>query len=129
MKIILVTLGALLSISASAGQAKLTWSFDNRTVSGQPVTVSQFRIYYGMQGQPLSTIINLGPPAPLPWRVVNGIATYSKTYDRPEWTPNSTWCFQMTALANSEESAPSNMICRTFPEDPNAPVLIDIVTP
>lgn len=128
MRVLIIAL-MLVSAQAMAGIAKLNWTFDNRTISGAPVTVTQFRVYYGANGQPLTTIINLGPPAPSPWKVVSGVGYYAKTLTVPEWVPASQWCFQMSAWAGPEESARSNQRCFTFPEDPNAPVLIDIVAP
>ena len=125
----LITLFLVFSASAHAGTAKLTWSHNGQSFDGSPVTITQFNVYWGVQGTGLTNIIPLGPPAPTPWRIDNGVSTWSRTLNRNEWQPGMTICFQMTALAQTEESGRSNVVCKTFPESPDEPIIIDIDRP
>jgi hypothetical protein len=127
MKALILTL--LFTMQAHAGVAKLTWSHDRKATDGSTVTLTGFKIYWGINDGPRTNVYVLANPMPIPWKLENGFYWWSKTYDNPAWVPGSTVCFHATALAAELESDPSGTVCRLFPMDPNAPNLIDVVLP
>lgn len=122
-------LALLFTAQANAGVAKLSWTHDRRATDGSTVTLTGFKVYWGANGAPLTNVITLGPPVPLPWRVVGGSFEWAKTLDVATWVPGVTVCFQMTALAAELESDKTGQVCKSFPMDPNAPNLIDVIIP
>lgn len=114
------------AISASASPAKLLWTHDYRAVDGSLVTITGFKVYWGVNGQPNTNVLTYGPPAPIPYKVVNGMYYYAKTFDNPLWTAGTTVCFQMSAVAGTQESDRSGQVCKVYPLDPTAPVIIEI---
>lgn len=116
------------SLYANAGRCKLTWAHNYRGTDGSTVVLTGFNFYWTVNGS-AETRITYGPPLPLPWKVENGIYTWSKTYDNTSWTPGSIVCFRATAIAGVEESARSNQVCKTMPVDPTEPTIIDITNP
>lgn len=122
-------LALLFTSNAYAGVAKLVWQHDRKATDGSTVTLTGFKVYWGANGQPLTNVIALGPPVPLPYRVVGGMFEWAKTLDNPAWIPGATVCFQMTALAAALESDKTGQVCKTFPMDPNAPNIIDVIIP
>jgi hypothetical protein len=125
----LVLLAFLFSCESFAGQAKLSWTHDKKATDGSLVTLTGFRVFWGINGQPETNVIALTNPMPLPWKVVGGVYTWSKTLDNVAWVPGSTVCFRMTALASDLESDQTGQACKTFPLDPNAPTIIDVTIP
>jgi hypothetical protein len=123
----LVTLfGAIVTpFQANAGEAKLTWTHDNRAVDGSTVTLTGFNFYWNVNGGAV-TRIQYGPPAALPWKVVAGMYYYSKTFMNDAWVPGATVCFRATAVAGTLESDQSGQVCKVMPSDPTAPVIIEI---
>jgi len=128
MRTFLFTLLLFLGLSAHAGPAKLTWSHDFRATDGSTVALTGFNVYYSVNGGP-EQLVQIGPPMPQPWKTENGVSIWSKTLDIPEGLPGYQVCFQMTAVAGTQESGRSNQACKVFPQDPNAPVIIDIDRP
>ncbi len=130
MRNLLLTMCLLLgSVAMANGQAKLTWNHDGSSTDGTIVPITAFTIYYGPQGGALNKTIQIGPPAPLPWKVVGAMKTWSKTLTDPAWVPGASYCFAMSAWSFSQESSHSNQVCKTFTSNPNEPTIIDIIYP
>jgi hypothetical protein len=128
MRKLILTL-ALLTQSANAGVAKLHWTHDYRGTDGEITQLTGFNVYWGVEGTPLTNRIQYGPPMPLPWKIEGDMSHWSKTLENPAWLPGLRVCFRMTAVASELESAPSNTICKTFPSNPNQPIVVNIDTP
>ena len=122
-------LALLFTVQANAGVAKLTWQHDRRATDGSTVTLTGFKIYWGMNGAALTNVVTLANPMPLPWKVENGMYTWSRTLDVPLWVPGSRVCFQASALATDQESDRSGQVCKDFPMNPSVPNIIDVVLP
>ncbi len=117
------------SVASAAGTAKLTWNHDGRATDGSIVPITAFTVYWGQNGGPLTNAIQVGPPAPLPWKVVGIMSTWSKTFTNPAWVPGASMCFVMSAWSGAQESTHTNQVCKVFPTNPNEPTIIDIVYP
>ncbi len=129
MKILLLSLLLVGANAFAAGAAKLTWNCDGSATDGSHVPITQFTVYWGLNGAPLTNAIQMGPPAPLPWKMVGIMGTWSKTFTNPAWVPGSNICFVMSAWSGSQESAHTNQVCKTFSTNPNEPAIIDITYP
>lgn len=125
----LVILTLLSPVALAAGQAKITWSHDGQDITGVLVPITQFTVYWGQQGQPLSNAVQIGPPAPWPWKVVAGVSTYTKTINNAAWQPGLTFCFAMSAWTFSQESSHTAQVCKTFTAAPHEPPIVEIVYP
>lgn len=118
MTIILIAFG---TSTTFAGTAKFGWQHDGKDTSGLAVVITKYRAYCGLQGQALTQITEMGPPAPGPWKVENGIGTFAKTVTKPEWLPGQIICCEFTAFADTLESARSNQACKAFTGAPSVP--------
>lgn len=125
MRYLILVAVILSSVVAEAGEAKLTWTHDNKAVDGSTVVLTGFKFYWRVNGG-AESVISYGPPAPLAWKVVSGMYYYSKTYVNDAWTPGSNVCFQASAVAGTLESDRSGQVCKVMPSDPTAPVIIEI---
>ncbi len=117
---------ALIGAVAHAGTVKLTWTSDEKGTDGTPVSLTQFNAYWSIQATTDSGVLKFGPPLPLPWKNLGGIFTWSKTVSNDLWEPGVTVCFNMTAQAGVQESAPSNTACKVMSSIPSEPVIINI---
>ena len=101
----------LLPFTAFAGTATLTWTApttntDGSTITG-PVT---YKVYGALQGSAKALIAS---PAVSPF-------THSAV-------PTGTFCYHVTAVVGTAESAPSNESCKVIPAPtPNPPVLVTV---
>lgn len=127
MKSILFIL--LLSTNAFAGTAKLLWQHNGAAVDGSIVPITGFKFYWSLNGGAFTNVIDYTTPTPLPYKIVNGMSYWAKTFTNAAWIEGSTICFKATAFSSTEESAQSNAVCKTFPMDPTSPVIIDIDKP
>jgi hypothetical protein len=128
MKYFILTLITLVSISASAGKSKISWTHTNQAIDGAIITLTGFNFYWRVDGGPEQKI-QYWPPMPTPWKVEGGVFYWTKTFEHAAWIPGSTVCFQATALSGPAESGRSNQVCKKMPADPAVPVIIDITTP
>ena len=125
MKILLAIL--LNGMFAYAGTVKLTWDTNSNDIFGNPVKLSKFSIYWGVSQTGLENVIELGPPAPQPWRInPDGSGRYSRTLVDATWEPGFRYCFSVSAWVNSFESDHSNVKCVVMTANPEAPNLVDI---
>lgn len=123
-------LAAFLSVPGIswAGDCKLLWTHDFKAMDGSTVVLTGFNFYWRVNGG-AETKIAYGPPMPLPYKVVNGMYYFAKTFSNTAWAPGTSVCFQATAVAGLEESDRSGQVCKTMPSDPTAPNIIDITVP
>ena len=126
MKTILLTF--LFSINAYAGDAKLLWTHDYRATDGSLVTLTGFNFYWRVNGG-AETKIQYWPPMPLPYKVVNGMYYFAKTFSHASWVPGATVCFQASAVAGPLESDRTGQVCKTMPLNPSVPATIDVDIP
>lgn len=117
-----VLIASLLSFSAFAGEARLTWTPPTQRVDGTPYTnYGGFKIYYGLEGQPLDTVIDIPD-------TTHSITTYTI-----ENLADGTWNFSMTAYdATGLESAKTNPVSKTIvnasPPLPPSPTFVTTET-
>lgn len=130
MKSLLLALAVLASVPASAGKLKVFWRHDYKRTDGTPVELTAFRIYWGYGPDAArDQVIQLGPPALIPYKSENGYFLYAKTLDKPEWTGGETICLDMIAIADTLESAHSEVKCKVVPANPTVPGIIDLTLP
>ena len=109
-KISLLLAALLLSVSAyAANTAVLTWTGPTTYTDGTPIVGTlSYNIYQGVQGQPK---VKVGSPA------TTATVTISTGLNNA-----TTYCWTVTAVLATLESAQSNEACKTFPALPtNAP--------
>lgn len=128
MKTLIFTAAFLVASIASAGTCKLMWTHDYRATDGSTVAITGFNFYWRVNNGPEQRI-QYWPPAPLPYKVENGMYYWAKTFNDPAWVPGATVCFTATAVAGPLESDRSGQVCKTMPADPTAPNIIDITNP
>lgn len=117
----------LFAVNANAATVKFNWLQSPNDVNGNPVQLTKFRVYWGADSNSLASYLEIGPPAPAPWRYeANGFGRYSKTVSRPEWVEGTTVCFAMQAFAGDAMSGLSNIICKVLTGNPLNPDLINI---
>lgn len=117
----------LISVNCHAGSVKLTWTMPSTDTNSNPIVISKFRVYWATQGNALNNIIDIGPPAPAPWKTdVYGVGTYSKTLTKDAWIPGASVCFAMSAFSGTLESGVSNVICRNMNTNPAIPTIINV---
>lgn len=116
MKKIIFALLALLStnvFSATAPIVTVNWSRPTLNTDGSAITSPiTYQLYVGTAGH---EVIYKTPVTSPPYILV------------PTPAPGSQVCVQVTATADSVESAPSAEICKTLPKStPNAPTAVTI---
>lgn len=112
----------ILSLNVYAGTGKLGWKHDGKDTSGLTVAITKYRAYCGLQGQPLTQVTEIGPPAPGPWKIdTDGAGVFSKTVTKAEWLPGQIVCCEITAFADTLESAHSTQACKAFTGSPSQP--------
>lgn len=97
----------------AANTATLSWQAPTTFSDGSPVgsTPITYNVYQGLQGQAKTKTQSA---------VTQTSATVSSGL-----AAGNTYCFTVTAVANSLESAPSNEACKTFPQvAPAAPTAL-----
>ncbi len=119
--IITVLIGLSIASAAFAGTAKISWDHDGKDTSGLAIQMTKYRVYWAQQGQPLSSIIDFGPPAPGPWKTTGGVGTFSKTMTVASWVAGQTICFEVTAFSDVLESGHSQQVCKVFTGTPSIP--------
>lgn len=96
------------ALALGANTAVLSWD-SPLTWEGATVT---FNIYQGLQGQPKT---KLGTVGALTTTISSGLAS------------GSNYCWQVSAVANNQESALSNEACKPFPfTTPAAPAALTV---
>lgn len=117
-RLFLLLLLAFGSFAASAqtaiNSATLTWSAPTAYTDGSPIAEPlTFQVYQGLQG---ATKVKLGTPAAGTTRTISAGLLGGKTY-----------CWQVSTVAASGESALSNEACKTFPAPlPQAPAALTV---
>lgn len=108
-KISILAAGLLLSASVlAANTATLGWTGPTTYTDDTPIVGTlSYNIYQGVQGQP---------------KVKVGSATTATVTISTGLNNGATYCWTVTAVQGTNESAPSNETCKTFPlVPPNAP--------
>lgn len=131
MKKILLVLLALYSMNVNAGTATARWEHDSKDTSGAIVLLNKFKLYWGLQGQPITNVIEIGPPLPQPISTLNGINTYSFVTTNSEWLAHQNICFEMSALmldgTTLVESEHTPQVCKLMPViSPKMPAALTI---
>lgn len=100
--------GLLVAASAfAANTAVLTWTPPTAYTDGSPIVGAlTYNVYQGLQGAPK---VKVGSPA------TTATATISTGLNN-----GATYCWTVTATQGTNESAPSNEACKTFPLVPPA---------
>ncbi len=128
MKYLLLVVMTLLSMEVFAGSARLNW----QTTSYQqdsPLTNTEFKILWGVEGQPLENEIVYGPPAPAPQSFVEETASWQTTEVNAAWVPGLRVCFQLAVSVSGREQGRSPMACKTFLADMSVPVNVNLYYP
>lgn len=115
MKRIAILLLALLGVPAvMAGTATLTWTAPTQYTDGSPIGTAPitYRVYGGVQGQTKTLIATVS----------------ALTYQHTGAPDGVTYCYQLTAVVNSQESARSTEGCKVMPPlVPNPPTGLQVV--
>jgi len=116
MKFRIIILAALASacnysLAQTTNTATLTWGAVTARTDGSPLGGSAtYQVYQGLQG---ATKTKVGSPISLTTLTINTGLSGGRTY-----------CWQVSTVVGTEESALSNEACKTFPQaPPQAPTL------
>ena len=104
---------AMFSCSAVAGTANLTVTAPTQNTDGTAITLQlTFKFYGAVQGQAKTVLATVGTPAYTHSTAPNGV----------------TYCYQVTAVAGGQESAPTAEVCKAMPAAiPNPPGGLTVV--
>ena len=111
-----ILIGAFIARAAHAGTASLTWSAPTTNADGTPLTdLKSYKVYGALQGQTKTLLATVLAP------------TVTYTHNGP--TEGQTWCYTVSAVdAVGNESVMSNESCKTVPNVPPSPPVLQTVT-